>query len=159
MPETALERYNTRQAERDALAEEFIREAKQRALAFGKSPVCADGRHDDCIGVTPHRDFAGCLCTCHDPAITYWVWWSEFDGQFYPVGMTSGPYGTAGEAIDDGFAGSGNDGPWIHQQVQRGNDSIEQITEERWDALGDWDLKTDAEKAALRPAGSEGTNA
>lgn len=155
MPETALERYNARQAAREAIVEQFTADAAVRAVVFGKSPVCVDGRHDACVGLAPHRDFADCLCTCHDPKTTYWVWWGEFDGQREVVGMTSGPYDNVDDAIDDGLAGSVGDAAWIRSQ----RDLIEQITAERWDALTAWDEKTADEKDALRPAESENDDA
>lgn len=64
--------------------------------------------------------------------------------------MVSGHYGTLGEAINDGFAAKPAEADWIRNNWDL--NLVEQVTEERWDALGGWDEKTDTEKDELRAA-------
>ena len=151
MPETALARYKARQAQRDALIEEYVQAARSRALDHSKTTECRAERHSDCTGLLDH-DFSDCLCTCHDPAWTYWVEWSTCNGELTPGSLVSGHYGTVDEAIDDGLAAKPAEAAWIRAN----HEVIEQVTEERWDALMAWDEKTDAEKAELRAAINRG---
>lgn len=149
MPETALERYNAREAARAAVIDEYVREARLKALDRNKTTECRNESHGDCTGMLDH-DHSDCLCTCHDPAWTYWVEWyiCPRDGLLAPGSMVSGHYGGLDEAIDDGFAAKPAEATWIRKNWNLG--LVEQVTEERWDALGDWDEKTEAEKNALR---------
>lgn len=154
MPETALARYEARQAERDRVIAEALAEARKRAAVLMKSNICRVDDHSACPGI--RENGADCLCTCHDPAITYWVEWYAYprDGLLAPGSMVSGHYGTLDEAIDDGFAAKPAEAAWIRDNWDLS--LVEQVTEERWDALGDyWDAKAEAEKAALRPSREE----
>ena len=159
MPETNLERYNARQAKRDELIAEILKEARKQAAQAIKSLACRIDQHGRCNG---RGVLAGdkpadneCLCTCHDPEITYWVEWTAASDGAALVGMCSGHYGTAFEAIVDGFADGPGDVEWIRE-----HNDVEQVDEARWDALDavlfDWAELPTVRKAELRPrTGSE----
>jgi len=145
MPETNLAISEARQAKRDEIIGRILKEARNRASKAIKSTNCRAEQHNQCDG-THALASNECLCTCHDPATTYWAEWGNFRNGLEVAGMCSGPYGSAEEAIVDGFAESAGDAHWIREHSY-----VEEITEERWDALMDWDAKTEAEKSALRP--------
>lgn len=160
MPETNLERYNARQAKRDELIAEILKEARKQAAQAIKSLACRTDQHERCNG---RGVLAGdkpadneCLCTCHDPETTYWVEWSPAGELLEAGSMCSGPYGTVDEAIDDGFSAKPAEARWIREQITHGRRAIEQVDSERYDALMGWESKTASEKAALQPRSESG---
>lgn len=135
--------FAAREAARTELADHFVQQA--RARATGRSARCRAEHHEECSGTAEHRQLE-CLCTCHDPATTCWVWWSDTTAAAEIVGTCTGHYDTANEAIRDGFAGRPGEPGGIGERGY-----FEQVSAERLAQLDDWDLRPATEKAALRP--------
>lgn len=157
MPST-LEHLARRNAMRAAITDRFVERARNAAQAACRSRQCrtTDG-HTGCPGTrrTGGED-AECLCTCHDPAHTSWVWWTLGESSA-PIGMCSGPYDTLEEALTRGFADDAAAATWIRE-----HGFVEQVDAERACALEavlfEWSTIPDAEKARLRPAAAGPTD-